>query len=136
MYGMFSTSGSAGSTGSTGSTGGSATSGGSSSSSSANSGTSALRGTLTGTVSASGKLTFAIAGKPVKRLSAGRYKITVVDKAPTRSFVVREDGHSAVTVSSVPFVGTRSVTLKLAAGHWSFYTSAGAKPAGAFVVVA
>jgi hypothetical protein len=140
MYGMFSTSGSAGSTGSTGSagsTGGSSTSGGSASSSgSTGSGTSALRGTLTGTVSASGKLTFAIAGKPVKRLSAGRYRITVVDKAATRSFVVREDGHTAITVSSVPFVGTRSLTLKLAAGHWSFYTTAGAKSTGAFVVVA
>ena len=144
MYGVFMTSGTASSSGgtSTGSTSTVSSGGGSGSGSSTSgktsttltSGAPTVRGTLAGTVRAAGKLTLALQGKPVSKLKAGRYKITVADKTAARSFVVKEKGHAAVTISSASFVGTRSVTLNLAAGQWTFYTAAGAKSTGSFVV--
>jgi hypothetical protein len=132
MYGNFQTSGAAGSSGgsSSGGTSGGASSGGSSSggtSSSGGSTTASLSGTLAGTVGSAGKLTLALKGKAVSKLKAGRYKITVVDKSPAKGFVLQEKGHSAITVSGVSFVGTHSVMLNLAAGQWTFYSSANAK---------
>ena len=94
-----------------------------------------LRGTLAGTLSATGKLSLALDGKPVSRLKAGRYKITVLDRAPAQGAVVRESGHAAITLSGVAFVGSHSVTVALAAGQWAFSTSAG-KSKTAFTVVA
>ena len=143
MYGEFNTSGTgSGSTtgGSTsgGSTSGGSTSGGSSSSSGSgtvsNTGTkpTAVLGTLIGRVNPAGKLVLAYGGIPVTKVKAGRYKITVADKAPARSFVVRKSGGAATTVSGVGFVGTRSVTVNLSAGKWTFYTSAGAKSTSSF----
>ena len=132
MFGVFDTTG-AGSSSSSTSSGSSTTSGGSSSSSSSSSSTSskgstgvtALRGTLAGTLSAAGKATLAFAGKPVARLKAGRYKVSVVDKAASQGFVLRKSGASPITVSSVPFVGTHSVTVVLSTGSWTFSTVAG-----------
>jgi len=77
-----------------------------------------------------------VQGKAVSKLKSGRYKITVVDKTPARSFVVQQNNHSATTVSGVSFVGTRSVTLNLTAGQWAFYSSAGTKSKSSFIVVA
>ena len=98
--------------------------------------TGSLRGTLAARVNPSGKLTLASGGFPVTKLKAGRYRFTVADKSSTRSFVVQRKGGSATTVSGVAFVGTRTVVLTLAAGQWTFYTSAGAKSASAFTVTA
>jgi hypothetical protein len=136
MFGEFDTSGTASSSGSSSSgstSGGSSTSAGSSSSSSTG-GASSLRGTVAGTLSAAGKLTLAIGGKPVTRLKSGRYKITVVDKARGLGAVVREDGRGAITLSGVAFVGTHTVTVNLAAGRWAYSTSAG-KSKTVFTVV-
>jgi hypothetical protein len=139
MYGVFLTSGTATSSGGT-TTGGTSTvssggGSGSGGSSSGGSGTAAgLRGTLAGTVRSVGKLTLALQGRPVSKLKPGRYKITVADKTAARSFVVKEKGHAAVTISGVSFVGTHSVTVNLTAGQWTFYTSAGPKSVGSFVV--
>ena len=138
MYGVFQTSGTSSSSGgsssggsSTGSSSGGSSSGGSSSSggksTTSTADRAAFRGTLAGTVGSAGKLTLALQGKAVSKLKAGRYKITVADKTPARSFVVKEKGHSAITVSGVSFVGTHSVTVNLTAGQWTFYTSAGGK---------
>ena len=108
-----------------GSSGGSS-SGGSSSGGSSSGGTSvgtpasSLRGTLAGTVSSAGTLKLAFQGKAVAKLRAGRYKVTVVDKTPTGSFLLQESGHAALVVSGVSFVGTHSVTLNLKAGKWTF----------------
>jgi hypothetical protein len=134
MYGVFMTSGTASSSGGT-STG--VTSTVSSGGTTLTTGTpAAFRGTLAGTVRAAGKLTLALQGKAVSRLKAGRYKITVADKTAARGFVLKEKGHAAVTISSAAFVGTRSVTVDLTAGQWTFYTSAGLKSTGSFVVAA
>jgi hypothetical protein len=133
MFGVFNTSGAATSSGSSSSSGSSGSTS-SSSSSSSSSGTS-LRGTLAGTLSAAGKLTLAIGGSPVSRLKAGRYKITVVDKAPTVGAIFRENGHGPISLSGVAFVGTHTVTLNLEAGRWAFSTSAGTSKT-TFTVVA
>jgi len=92
--------------------------------------------TLSGTVSASGALKLAVNGRAVKQLKAGSYKITVTDKTPARSFVVQQPGRSPITISGVKFVGKHSVTVKLGAGKWTFFTSAGPKSAGSFTVSA
>jgi hypothetical protein len=87
-----------------------------------------------GHVRAAGRLTFTDGGVRVTKLRAGRYKITAVDTSPKRSFVVQQAGHPATTVSGVAFVGTRTVTLDLTAGRWTFFTSAGAKSTSSFTV--
>ena len=138
MYGVFQTSGSATSSGgssSGGSSTGSSSSGSSSSTGSSTSSTksaastpaASLRGTLAGAVRSAGKLTLALQGKAVSKLKAGRYKISVADKSAARSFVIKEKGHSAITVSGVSFVGTHSVAVNLSAGQWTFYSTAKAK---------
>ena len=144
MYGEFNTSGTgtgstSGGSSSGGSTSGGSTSGGSSSSgggTTSNTGTkpAAVLGTLIGRVNPAGKLVLTYGGIPVTKVKAGRYKITVADKAPTRSFVVGKAGGARTTVSGVAFVGTRSATLNLSAGKWTFYTSAGAKSTNSFTV--
>ena len=71
----------------------------------------------------------------MSKLKAGRYKITVADNTRARSFVIKEKGHAAITVSGVSFVGTHSVTVNLTAGQWTFYSSAGPASTSAFTVV-
>jgi plastocyanin len=138
MYGVFFTSG--GNTGGTSSSGSS--SGGSSSSGSSGSGTSggstskgsSLAGALVGRVNPAGKLTLTWGGVRVTKVKAGRYKITVADKTPARGFLVQQKGRAATTVTGVSFVGTRSVTLTLGPGEWTFFTSAGPRSVSAFSV--
>jgi plastocyanin len=152
MFGIFQATGGSSSSGSStsGGTSSGSSSGSSSSSGSTSSGSTSpavssntgsaqatlLRGTLAGTVNSNGTLKLALQGKAVSRLKSGRYKITVVDKTPARSFVVQQTGRSAITVSGVSFVGTHSVTVNLKAGQWTFYTSAGKPSKSTFVVVA
>jgi len=145
MYGLFNTSGGAAGAGGS-SSGGSSSAGGSSGGSSSGSsvsaagkaatgsGSSALAGSLAGQVGAAGKLTLTSGGRAVGKLKSGRYKVTVADKASGRSFVLQRTGGAATTVSGVAFVGTRSLTLTLTAGRWTFYSSAGARSAGSFTV--
>src|SRR5438477_236263 len=82
-----------------------------------------LLGTLIGRVNPAGKLSLSYGGVSVAKVKAGRYKITVADKTPARSFVVQQKGRAATTISGVSFVGTHSVTLVLSAGQWSFFSS-------------
>jgi hypothetical protein len=134
MYGVFNTAGtSSGGTTSGGSSGGSGSSG-SKGGTVANTGS--LSGTLLGRVSPAGKLTLSSGGVPVTKVKAGRYKLTVADKASTRSYVVQRKGGSATTVSGVSFMGTRTIVLTLTAGQWTYYTSSGAKSASTFSVTA
>jgi hypothetical protein len=134
MFGVFDTSGTSSSSGSSGSSssGGSSSSSGSTSSSG---GGSSLRGTLAGKLTAAGKLTLTIGGKPVSRLKSGRYRITVVDAAPSLGALMRASGRAPITLSGSAFVGTRTLTVALAAGQWTLSTSTG-KSKSAFTVVA
>jgi hypothetical protein len=135
MYAVFQTSGTGSSTsggssggasgGSSGGSSGGTSSGGTSSGGSSSGPQTTLRGTLTGAVSAAGKLTLGFGGKPVAKLKAGRYKVTVADKSRTKGFAVQAKGRSAIVVSGVSFVGTHSVTVNFTAGQWTFYASPG-----------
>ena len=140
MYGNFQTSGtssgggtsgggtSGGGTSGGGTSGGGTSGGGTSGGGTSGGGTSStLKGTFVGTVSAVGKLTLTWGGIPVKKIKAGKYKITVGDKGKTQGFLLQKTGTAAKTITTVPFVGTKSVTITLTAGSWSFYSKAGGK---------
>src|SRR5262249_5921447 len=129
---------SSGGSSSGGSSSGGSTSGGSSSSGSgtvSNTGTkNALLGTLIGRGHPARKLVLTYRGIPVQQVKAGRYKITVADKTPKRSFVVGRTGGAATTIGGVAFVGTKTVTLNLTTGSWAFYASGGPKSSSSFTV--
>jgi plastocyanin len=137
MTGSFIASGAGSSSGASSSSGVSPSAGSSSGSTSSPgaSQTSPLRGTLTGTVDARGALKLVRQGTAVSRLRSGRYKITVVDKTPARSFVVRQQGRPPITLTGVAFVGTHTATVDLSAGKWTYSTTGGTKSTGSFTVV-
>ena len=59
--------------------------------------------------------------KAVKTLKAGTYKIVIHDKASFHGWSLDGPHGFAKDISAVPFVGTKTVTLKLKAGKYKFY---------------
>lgn len=86
-----------------------------------------LRGTLTGAVSAAGKLTLLFKGKTVGELKSGRYTFVIDDQAATTAFEVQRIKKNPVTVTGVKYVGKHKVTVPLDAGQWWFFSGAGKK---------
>jgi hypothetical protein len=84
-----------------------------------------FRGTLTGAVSATGRLTLAFKGASVTRLRVGRYTIAVTDKSSTNGFLVQKTKQRAVSVTGATFVGKHSASVRLTAGRWQFMTRLG-----------
>jgi hypothetical protein len=84
-----------------------------------------LRGTLTGTISASGRLTLAFKGKSVAHLKAGRYRITVVDRSSSTGLVLRKPSSKTLDVTGLGYMGTRSATVQFTKGTWRFGSSPG-----------
>jgi hypothetical protein len=76
------------------------------------------RGTITGAVSASGRITFAYKGKSVTHLKPGRYTFAVTDRSSSNGFLVQKGTRRPTTVTGTTFVGKRSVKLSLGAGKW------------------
>ena len=70
---------------------------------------------LAGTVGPGFTITLAKAGKNVKNLKPGSYTITVKDKSDEHNFHIFGPGVAKV-VTSVPFVGTKKVTVTLKKG--------------------
>jgi hypothetical protein len=58
---------------------------------------------------------------PVKRLKAGKYTLVVSDKSPIHNFVIESPRSVDRTVSTVPFVGTKTVSIVVTRGTWKFY---------------
>ena len=85
-----------------------------------------MRGTLTAGVSAAGALSLEFKGKSAARLTAGRYRVVVVDRSASSGFVL-EQAKRALTVSGLKFVGRRSETVALTAGHWLYTPGTGTK---------
>jgi hypothetical protein len=79
-----------------------------------------FRGTLTGSVTAAGRLSLSYQGKSVARLKAGRYTISVNDRSSTSGFLVQKLRHAATVVTGRTFVGRRATKLQLTAGKWVF----------------
>ena len=76
-----------------------------------------FRGTLTGAVSAAGRLTIAFKGKSIASLKAGQYTISITDKSSTNGFMLQKIKR-VVTLTGPAFVGKRLATVKLTAGTW------------------
>jgi hypothetical protein len=85
-----------------------------------------FRGTLVGTAGTLGHITLSRGGKPVRSLRAGRYKIVVTDTAPRSGFVLARPNGTEIVVTGLAFVGTRSTTLVLTPGRWSYHGTLGA----------
>jgi len=79
--------------------------------------------TLTGTVGPGFTISLTQGGQKVKALKAGTYTLVVTDKAAIHNFVLEEEhgGKFEKAVTSVPFTGTKTVTVKLTAGSWKVY---------------
>jgi hypothetical protein len=85
--------------------------------------TAPVRATLDGDVSTAGKLTLTLQGKPLSSLKAGRYRIVVLDETARSAFTIGRTGQPPTTISDRAFVGRRTVTMSLAPGRWSFYST-------------
>jgi hypothetical protein len=94
-----------------------------------------FRGTLKATVSATNMLSLTFKGKPVARLTAGSYTITVNNKSPRSRVILQETHQPAITITSLGFLGTRSLSLDLTPGQW-FLTSTPVRTQASFVVTA
>ncbi len=80
-----------------------------------------FRGTLLGTVSATGSSILTFEGKNVGQLVAGKYTVSVSDKSHSAGLVIQQLERSATTLTTAPFVGKRSVTIVLQPGQSLFY---------------
>jgi plastocyanin len=74
---------------------------------------------LVGTVGPGFTITLTSAGKPVKRLKAGTYSITVTDKSSIHNFRLRGPGVNR-EITQIGFVGKKTVVLKLKRGTYTF----------------
>jgi hypothetical protein len=84
-----------------------------------------FRGTLTAAVSAAGRLTLAYRGKSVTTLAAGRYRIAVTDRSTANGFVLEKTRQKPLSLTGAAFVGSRSGSVVLTAGRWTFMPRAG-----------
>jgi plastocyanin len=74
---------------------------------------------LTGTTGPGFVITLKKAGKKVTKLPHGKYTITVTDKATIHDFKLSGPGVNK-TITSVPFKGTKTVTVTLKKGTYTY----------------
>jgi hypothetical protein len=81
--------------------------------------------TLKGVVGPGFTIKLTKAGKRVKTLKAGKYKLVISDKSSIHQYTVEREKPSTPklekSITSVPFKGTKTVVMTLKAGRWSFY---------------
>jgi plastocyanin len=77
--------------------------------------------TLVGTVGPGYTITLTVGGKKVVRLKAGTYKVVLHDRASIHAWSLDGPNGFAKDLTAVPFVGTKTVTLKLKAGKYKYY---------------
>ena len=75
---------------------------------------------LIGTVGPGFTISLKQNGKVVKTLKAGMYTLVVTDKASIHNFQIEGKGLDKA-VTTVPFVGTKTVTIRLRAGKVKYY---------------
>ncbi len=81
-----------------------------------------FRGTLTATLSASGKPTLTKKGAAISTLLSGSYTFAVTDRDPNGSFALLAPAKKVkTTLTGVKFVGKHSVTIMLKPGEWTFF---------------
>ncbi len=76
---------------------------------------------LNGTVGPGFTITLTKAGKKVTKLKAGKYTFVIADKASIHNFSLDGPKGFEKTFTTVPFRGTKTVTLTLKAGKYKFY---------------
>ena len=78
---------------------------------------------LKGTVGPGFSISLTKSGQKVKTLKAGTYLFVISDKASIHNFVLEQvkGGKFEKDLTSVSFVGTKSVKIKLRAGKWKYY---------------
>jgi len=79
--------------------------------------------TLHGTVGPGFTITLTKGGKKVTKLRAGSYRFVVADRASIHNFVLEKarGGTFERAITSVPFIGTKALTVKLTPGRWEYY---------------
>jgi hypothetical protein len=76
---------------------------------------------LRGTVGPGFTIKLTKAGKIVRGLKAGTYKLTVADRSAGHNFVLEKEHGAERVITSVSFVGTKTVTVRLTRGVWKVY---------------
>ena len=76
---------------------------------------------LVGTVGPGYTINLTVGGKKVVRLKAGTYKLTIHDKAAIHAWSLDGPNGYAKDFTKVPFVGSKTFTVKLAAGKYKYY---------------
>jgi hypothetical protein len=80
-----------------------------------------LRPTLVGTVGPGFTIALKRNGALVKTLKAGTYELVIHDKASIHAFSLDGPNGFAKDFTTVPFVGSKTFTLKLKAGAYKYY---------------
>jgi plastocyanin len=76
---------------------------------------------LVGTVGPGYTINLTVGGKKVSRLKAGTYAFVIHDKAAIHAWSLDGPSGFAKDLTQVPFIGTKTVTLKLKAGKYKYY---------------
>jgi len=77
---------------------------------------------LRGTVGPGFTINLTKNGRKVVRLAPGAYRIVVSDRSRIHNFKLEKSGGAFErSVTSVPFQGTRTITVRLTAGRWEYY---------------
>lgn len=77
--------------------------------------------TLKGTVGPSFTISLTQKGAKVKTLKAGKYLLVIADKAPIHNFTLQKGTGGGKQLTTVPFTGTKKVTITLTKGRWKYY---------------
>jgi hypothetical protein len=77
--------------------------------------------TLRGTVGPGYTITLKQNSTAVKTLKAGKYKFVIADKASIHAFSLDGPHGFAKDFTTIPFTGTKTVTLNLKAGKYKAY---------------
>jgi plastocyanin len=76
---------------------------------------------LVGTVGPSYTISLTAGGKKVSTLKAGTYAFVIHDRASIHAWSLDGPNGFAKDLTAVPFVGTKTVTLKLKPGKYKYY---------------
>ncbi len=77
--------------------------------------------TLKGTVGPGFTISLKRNGVKVKTLKAGKYLLVISDKANIHNFTLQRGTGGGNALTTVPFVGTKKVTITLTKGKWKYY---------------
>ena len=76
---------------------------------------------LVGTVGPGYTINLTVGGKKVSKLKAGTYAFVIHDRASIHAWSLDGPNGFAKDLTQVPFMGTKTVTLRLKAGKYKYY---------------